>query len=122
MTVNREVFLNRWATTLASPMTIDTGTMVLTTVAGLPATGQIRFLLGSGNAGEKIIAHLNGTTTLTGCTRGAESSTASTHLAAEAVTAVYTAGGINNALDWARASLIVHNGEIVTHDGEAVYL
>jgi hypothetical protein len=105
MTVTKEQFVNRWATTLAAGLTINGQTLTLTSVAGLPTTGQIRFLLGTNESGEKVLAQLNGTTTLTGCTRGAESSTAATHLSGEAVTAILTAGALNNALDGARPPL-----------------
>lgn len=121
MTAIHEQFVNRWTTTLAASMTVDQLTVVLTTVVGLPASGQMRFLLGSSSAGEKIVATLNGTATLV-CTRGAEGTTAATHSAAEVVTAILTAGGVNNLADWIRQSIVVNAGEVVTHDGEVVYL
>jgi hypothetical protein len=107
MTVAKEQFVNRWATTLAAGLTIDGTTLTLTAVAGLPTTGQMRFLLGTNDSGEKILAQLNGTTTLTGCTRGAEGSTASTHTSGEAVTAILTAGALNNLTDWLQAGMVM---------------
>jgi hypothetical protein len=114
----REQITNGWRGNLAAEIEVGATTLTLTQVSGLPDYGQIHCKI---SALEWVILPLNGTTTITGVTRGVDGSVAVGHSAGATVVQALTAGALANLFDQMKQNMVVNNGLVVTHHGEVVW-
>jgi hypothetical protein len=109
---------NYWSTTLNGAINNSVQTITLTTTSGLQAPGVIVIDRedGAGNAtsGSREIVSYTGISSndLTGCTRGAENSTARAHSDGALVEAVFTIGQWNDLRDGVAAVLSTDGADV----------
>jgi hypothetical protein len=90
-----ETYANNAATTLNGAITNVATSITVASATGFPAAAQYRILIDS----EVLLVTAGAGTTSWTVTRGAESTTAASHLDAAAVTHVLTASGLQNLLE-----------------------